>query len=601
VKATATLLTLLGSFALSVTLTPLVRSLARRAGFLAHPHRDRWHPDPIPVLGGYAIAAAFFGAVAVSLSLSLQPLLPLLIGAGLMFALGALDDMLHFGATAKLIVQTIVAAVVVFLMPPVHMTGIAPLDSLLAVVWIVGITNAFNLLDNIDGLSAGVAAIAGTFLLAALAPGDTTPLTLAITAFVGASLGFLVFNARPASIFMGDSGSLFLGSFLAGAALLAAPALKTDVVPAAAIPLFILLVPIFDTAFVSVTRRLAGRSPLRGGRDHLSHRLVALGIDERKAVIGLYLLAALGGVMALSLQRADAGWAAILIAVYLIIVASIGIVLAHVESHAIDADSPAPPLVSDVAYQNRVLEVLLDLALIALAYYAAFRFRFKGDAFTHFLPFFATSFPLVLACQLTGLAMAGKYRQVWRNFGSTEILGLLKGIAFGFAGSALLMLYMYGFVGFSRLVFVIDAVVLVFLLVGSRLVITSLDEYLRARRGGGRRILIYGAGVGGRLLVRALLEDRSLDMMPAGFIDDDLAKRRLHVEGVPVLGTFADLAAILEAREIAELVVSIKTLDRTRLAETAAICRQRGVTIRSMRFSLEEIGPIPTIRHVQGR
>jgi FlaA1/EpsC-like NDP-sugar epimerase len=163
------------------------------------------------------------------------------------------------------------------------------------------------------------------------------------------------------------------------------------------------------------------------------------------------------------------------------------------------------------------------------------------------------------------------------------------------------MLYMYGFVGFSRLVFVIDAVVLVFLLVGSRLVITSLDEYLRARRGGGRRILIYGAGVGGRLLVRALLEDRSLDMMPAGFIDDDLAKRRLHVEGVPVLGTFADLPAILEAREIAELVVSIKTLDRTRLAETAAICRQRGVTIRSMRFSLEEIGPIPTIRHVQGR
>ncbi len=171
-------------------------------------------------------------------------------------------------------------------MPPAHITGFAPLDGLLSLIWIVGITNAFNLLDNIDGLSAGIATIAGTFFLAALAPGGAMPLTLAVAAFVGASLGFLLYNARPASIFMGDSGSLFLGSFLAGARRCwprrdSKPASS----PVAAIPLFILLVPIFDTAFVSVTRRLAGRSPMRGGRDHLSHRLVALGIDERRAVL----------------------------------------------------------------------------------------------------------------------------------------------------------------------------------------------------------------------------------------------------------------------------------------------------------------------------
>jgi UDP-GlcNAc:undecaprenyl-phosphate/decaprenyl-phosphate GlcNAc-1-phosphate transferase len=600
VTATATLLTLLGSFALSAALTPLVRTLAHRKGVVAHPKSDRWHPDPIPVLGGFAIAAAFF--VTTAISTTVGPLVPLLIGAGLMFGLGALDDLLHFGAGTKLAVQTIIAAVVVFLMPPAHIFGLAPMDELLAVVWMVGITNAFNLLDNIDGLSAGIAAIAGIFLLAALAPGGTTPLTLAVAAFIGAALGFLVYNVRPASIFMGDSGSLFLGSFLGGAALLSAPGLKANVAPVASIPLFILLIPIFDTAFVSITRRLAGRSPLVGGRDHLSHRLVALGMDERRAVLGLYLLAALGGMTALALQHADVGWAAILIAAYLILLAGVGIVLGNVEAHALDADRPPPPLVSEVAYRNRIFEVLLDLALVALAYYAAFRFRFQGDEFGHFLPYFATSFPLVIACQLAGLALAGKYRQVWRNLGSLELLGLLQGIAFGFAGSALLMLYMYGFVGFSRLVFVIDAVLLVFLLVGSRLIITSVDEYIRARRGAGRRVLIYGAGIQGRLLVRALLEDRSFGLVAVGFIDDDLNKRRLRLEGVPVVGTFDDLPSVLASREIAEVIISTKLIDRSRVAETAAVCRDRNIAIRTMRFTLEDIGPTPLpIRHVQGR
>ena len=163
------------------------------------------------------------------------------------------------------------------------------------------------------------------------------------------------------------------------------------------------------------------------------------------------------------------------------------------------------------------------------------------------------------------------------------------------------MLYMYGFVGFSRLVFVIDAALLVFLVVGSRLLITSLDSYLRTRRGGGRRVLIYGAGGGGRLLVHALIEDRTFALLPIGFIDDDPAKRRLHVEGVPVLGTFDNLRALLTAHDVSELVVSIKALDRTRLAEAANICRDCGVTIRSMRFALEDIGPVPALRHVQGR
>jgi UDP-GlcNAc:undecaprenyl-phosphate GlcNAc-1-phosphate transferase len=596
---TAILFSLLGSFALSAALTPLCRSLARRAGVLARPHSDRWHREPVALLGGCAIASAF--AIATIAGAPVAPLMPLFVATGLMFALGTLDDILHFNATTKLVVQTIMAGIVVFLMPTANLTGVVVVDSLLSLVWVVGITNAFNLLDNIDGLSAGIAAVAGMFFLAALSPAASSPLSIAVAAFVGAALGFLIYNVQPASIFMGDGGSLFLGSFLGSAALLAAPELKAGVVPVAAIPLLILLIPIFDTAFVSVTRRLAGRSPMRGGRDHLSHRLVALGMDERRAVIGLYVLAAAGGMIALTLQHADFGYAAIVIALYIILLAGVGIVLGHVEAHAADVEQSAQPLVSEVGYQNRVYEVLLDLALIALAYYAAFRFRFHGAEFTHFLTYFVASFPLVLACQLAGLAMAGKYRQVWRTFGARELIGIIQGVATGFGLSAVLILYLYSFEGFSRAVFAIDAVVLVFLLVGSRVAISSADEYLRRRRGPGRPILIYGAGVGGALLARMLLEDRSHAMLPTGFIDDDPVKRRLRLEGIPVVGTFADLDAILAKGHIVEVIVSTKEIDRARLAETAALCRAHDVSIRAMRFALEEIGPVPAIRHVQGR
>ncbi|MET0211812.1 MAG: hypothetical protein ABW292_02365, partial [Vicinamibacterales bacterium] len=220
----------------------------------------------------------------------------------------------------------------------------------------------------------------------------------------------------------------------------------------------------------------------------------------------------------------------------------------------------------------------------------------------HFLTYFAASFPLVLACQMAGLAIAGKYRQVWRSFGARELMGIIKGVWIGVASSALVILYLpYRFEGFSRLVFAIDAVVLTSLLVGARVAITSADEYLRRRRGVGRRVLIYGAGAGGGLLVRTLLEDRTHALAPVGFVDDDATKRRLRLEGVPVLGTFDDLSALVVKHGIAEVIVSIKALDRRRLGDVAALCREQGVTIRSMRFALEEIGPVPTVRHAQSR
>jgi UDP-GlcNAc:undecaprenyl-phosphate GlcNAc-1-phosphate transferase len=159
VRATTIIATLLSSFAVAAALTPLVRQLAHRAGLLVRPRSERWRREAVPVLGGYAIFGGCMIVTAVQGAVA--PLWPLLVAASLMFGLGALDDALHFRPSTKLVAQTVIGGVAVFVMPRAHITGVLPLDALLSLVWFVGITNAFNLLDNIDGLSAGVAAIAG--------------------------------------------------------------------------------------------------------------------------------------------------------------------------------------------------------------------------------------------------------------------------------------------------------------------------------------------------------------------------------------------------------------------------------------------------------
>lgn len=586
---------LIGTFALSAFLTPVVRQMAIRLGRVAAPRSDRWHTRPVAMLGGFAIAISV--ALALAVGGVAGSILPLLAGAFAMFALGAIDDELHFGAATKLVAQTIIGAAIVYLAPAVELTGVPIVDELIALAWVVGITNAFNLLDNMDGLSSGIAAIAGTFYLIILLESGPTPLALAIAAFTGATLGFLLYNFQPAKIFMGDSGSLFLGSFLAGAALFAAPGATSQLAPVATVPLLILLIPIFDTVFVTVTRRMAGRPAMVGGRDHLSHRLVGLGMPERLAVLGLYALAALGGMIGISLLRVDYGLATIVLAAYLILLAGIGLVLGHVEAHAEAANQTQAPLVAELAYRNRIYEVLLDVALLTLAYYAAFRVRFQGPEFSHFLGYLIAGFPIVLACQLAGLALAGKYRQVWRTFGASELLTILKGILFGVAGSVLAILYLYRFEGFSRTVFALDGAFLAVLLIGARVAITSVDDYLRRQRQRGDRVLIYGAGRGGTALLRELLENPAHHLAPVGFLDDNPARRRMRIEGLEVLGTLEDLPALIRSHKPVEVLVSISGLDRARLGMLATICRTHGLRARVMRFGLEELGPVPHVRH----
>jgi len=583
---------LLTGFVVAVALVPLARRVSSRVGMVAHPTPDRWHQRSVGKLGGVAMAVAL--AIVWPAAGVWSGFWPLIVTTGLMCGIGLWDDLRPVRPTTKLVGQMLIVALLIYLLPPTPITHNLVLDQGIAFFWVLGLTNAFNLLDNIDGLAAGIAAIAASFLtLALLSAGvDTvTPLALALAAFVGVTCGFLIYNFQPASIFMGDSGSHLIGFFVSASVLQAMPHLPASaLVPAVAGPVVTLLIPIFDTAFVTVTRGLAGRSVFSGGRDHTSHRLVALGIPERHAVLVLYGLAILGGLVGASVHLDQSRYTWGLVVLYGAALTGLGLFLGHSDATHPDTDVPSRLLPTELTNRYRVYEVGLDALLIGTAYYLAFGIRFEGPEFSHFLPYFAQSLPLVLGLQLAGLAIAGKYRQVWRSFGAPEAVSLLRGISIGLAATVLSVLYLYRFQGFSRAVFLIDAALLTAFLVGTRAALGALDDYLRRRRANGQLALIIGAGRGGALAVRELLQNADLGLVPCGFLDDDESKLKRRVDGYRVMGRLSELPVRLDEMpgQIAVVIIAIRDLPTDQLEAIWTVCDARKIPVQRMRFSLED-------------
>lgn len=288
--------------AVSVSLigTLLANHAARRLGWLDRPSRRKMHTNPIPLLGGLAIYNAFLVTVLFTDSRRvLEEGATALIGATLLLIVGVVDDQRGLSPRAKLIAQTVAAVLLVVGGIGVGFLPFFVLNLAATILWVVGISNATNLLDNMDGLSAGVAAIACAFFtLLAVMHGQFWVSTVAAS-LLGATVGFLYFNWHPARIFMGDAGSLLLGFLLA---VLGMKLSFPDVDPRRTWPIAILVlaVPIFDTTLVTLSRLRRGVGVTNGGRDHVSHRLVRSGLTVRQAVATIYLAAFLCGAVAVS-------------------------------------------------------------------------------------------------------------------------------------------------------------------------------------------------------------------------------------------------------------------------------------------------------------
>ena len=582
---------------LSLVLVPLCRALALRFGFVATPRADRWHERPIALCGGVAIGVTLFLGLVVFRSVTAIPVLA--IGAALMFIAGLTDDILRLKPFTKLVIQIAIASLFLFVGQRLHWVSSLTLDMFLTLVWLVGMTNAFNLLDNMDGLAGGVALIVGAGLLLGLMPPEagTTALHQAryLSLLAGATAGFLVYNVHPASVFMGDSGSLLLG--LSFAALILSPEGEARVVsnPLSIIagPVLVMLVPIFDTTFVTISRLLSGRRPSEGGLDHSSHRLVAVGLSEPTAVSVLWLLAGIGGALGVGIDYFNLSWSAPAVGLFLVAMLIFAMYLSRIRVYEKDQSDEinrgaVTPLSGEVMYKQQIIEVLLDLVIVSIAYYSAYRLRFEGADFAANFPFFYRSLPLVLALQMVSLFAFGAYRSVWQYFGIMDVVVLGKGVLAGMVGSQLVLLYLYRFESYSRAVFVIYGALALLALTVSRGSFRLVGEFVSRRHATGRRCLIYGADDGGALAVRELVGSAQ-PYRVVGFIDDNPLKRRLRVLGYPVLGDSAALASLVSSNAVDAVVVTSQAIDIARLQTLEELCRRHGVELLRLRVKMEQI------------
>lgn len=583
------------AFVMSVVLIAACRLTALRLGYTAKPRADRWHGQPTALLGGVGIAVTVLSLHAILSGPGSLPVL--LVGAASIFIVGLVDDVVALKPYTKLVAEIAIASLFVFFGYRLSWTSSLTLDTLLTMLWIVGLTNAVNLLDNMDGLCAGISLIAGTALLVTLVlGGGVTPETRYLAILLGATAGFLVYNLHPASIFMGDSGSLFIGLNLAVLSLgLGREAQgSSNLLSFIAAPLLVLLVPIFDTTLVTVSRILSGRSAAQGGRDHSSHRLVAIGLSERRAVAVLWALTALGGGLALLIQRPQNDFSSIAAAVFLLAVIIFAVYLAHVRVYQ-EVDETllrtgrVTPFVLNFMYKRRVAEVLLDVCLVTIAYYSAYRLRFEGSEYAHFFDRFLQSLPIVVAVQMVAVFAVGAYRGVWRYFGLMDGVTFGKAALLGTLASVFAITYLYRFESYSRGVFVIYAALLMLLLCGSRASFRLISEFAQRRHHGGQRLVIYGAGDGAATAVRELLSHSRDGYRILGFVDDDPNMARMRVQGYPVLGNYASLASLVSNGAVDSVVIAASLIDVKELGQLQALCVEHHVSLARLHFKLDQL------------
>jgi len=581
---------------LALALTPLVRTLARRWGFVAKPKVDRWHKKPTAMMGGVGIFLAVVGTYLVLVPHTQQGWV--VVGAAsFLFLVGLVDDWLHVKPYQKLIGQVIGAAIVVNYGLVLPWTRSLPVNMLITIFWLIGITNAINLLDNMDGLATGIAAIASCFLTFNFLTGNQMTEAVMMAVFAAALLGFLIYNSNPASIFMGDSGSMFIGLFLAGAALINVSGGRSrSFVPVLAVPILVLFIPIFDTTFVTILRKLSGRAASQGGRDHTSHRLVALGMSERRAVWMLYGLAGLSGFLAIMVRQVKPDVSLALLAGFTLVLTLLGVYLAGVKGYDEEADvraareTPLFAFLVDFSYKRRIFEVLLDVVLIVLAYWSAYAIKFEPFSDSPAWKLFLRTLPVLVVVRLAAFLFFGVYRGIWRYTGMDDLMAFAKAVGAGSLISMVIVLFKFRFQGFSRAIFVIDALVMLLLLAGSRVAFRFFRQVLPVvNNGKGRRVLIYGAGDAGELLLRELLNNRELSYAPIGFMDDDPKKQGKVIHGFRVFGGNGMLGKIASDHQIEQLLISTPRISEARLAEIARECEAHNIELKRMSIKIESI------------
>ncbi len=409
------------------------------ARLVAVPSDERWHEQPTPTFGGVGIFAGFVAGIALALASGAVEwsgeLGGILAGVTIVFVAGLVDDLRHLSPFAKLAAQITAAVVVLASGLNVEIVGNDILAWAIGLLWLVGITNAFNLLDNMDGLAATLAIVScGYFAIDALTEHENDTVLALALALGLACAAFLPFNLRPqrgASVFMGDSGAQTIGFGLASLALAASWTVAGTTVATILLPLLVLAIPILDTTLVTIARLVEKRPVTQGGRDHTSHRLVYYGLSETKAVLLLAIVSSAIGATALAYNVLDNGrLTAIGVLVTFVLLVQFGSFLSDLEERSRrGVEGPEPSLWRALIFEpRRLVEVLADFVIICASFLAAYLLAVGGTGTDYERSVYLSALPIVLGTRYVFFVALGVYRRVWRYATARDVVPIFLGL-----------------------------------------------------------------------------------------------------------------------------------------------------------------------------
>ena len=546
---------LVSTVAVAITIT-----ICRKRQWTSKPRSDRWHSGSPCLFGGVPIWLVFVILAELNPLTRGEHTARLILIGSLIFLLGLADDIWHLHPRTKLLVQVAAAALVVLANIVQPFQTHAVLGTSFAIVWIVGMTNAFNLLDNMDGLAAGIGLISSAYLVYIYLSQGNLQSALLLGILSGAQAGFLVFNFNPARIFMGDTGSLFIG-FIIGTSILAQPRHISGVPAFMLIPVLVCAVPIFDTFFVSVTRRLRGQPVSQGGTDHSSHRLVRLGLNERGAVLLLYSISVGSGAVAIFMHRFKLPYNIGLIGFWLLFLFVFGVHLFQDEGPTSHTYRGENGLLKRLITRD-TLALLLDPIALFLSYYLAYFLRFSSAVpYAEWIGFLY-SCTLIVAAKFFFLWQFKVYRRSWWRASAADLFALGQGLLIGEVVAVALLVTLGRFAGYSRSVLAIDVGISFLLLLLMRKSLPLFGGLVRLCCSVGedreRRVFLIGTSERAATVLRFM--DAS-QITCVGLIDANGGRDvGRWVWGKEVLGRIDDLSRLSADLQVDEVVLADKEL-----------------------------------------
>jgi UDP-GlcNAc:undecaprenyl-phosphate/decaprenyl-phosphate GlcNAc-1-phosphate transferase len=578
------------SLFLSFIFTKILILFNKRNNIVERVREDRWHKHQVGKFGGIALLLSFLIANIIFSNLEVSILV--LIFATLSFFLGLIDDILEIKPQIKMLYVIILAITNFYFgfkfMPslPVYLT--LPLT----IFWFSGIINSVNLVDNLDGLSSGISIIALStisFYLFSIQDFDTLQISIIL---IGSCLGFIIFNFPPAKIFMGDSGSFFLGTCLAILCLKLTSELATGVIAAFLIPVMIMIIPIFDTTFVSVNRYFKNIPLSKGGLDHSSHSLVKLGFTNRQTILILFCISLSFGAIVVLSNIYDYRWWIPILIILLICLCLLGIFLSYYKQDMIYVNKKVEQKNNELIrrvylYKKQLIEMVIDSFLIGGAFTISHLLRFENNISNQIWIDHDKLILIFVLIKILTFYICGLYRGLWKYASVPDLIRVFKSCLTGSVIIVICIFFINKELLYSRSLLIIDFLITFIFISGFRLFYRILLQILHLNTSinkNNKRVLFIGLSEYSINVLR-LITDQNYknNFYVVGLIGLDHNYLGRLILNTPVLGKLEQFDKIIKEHEI-ELVINSE--DTNLSDEIKSFCNDNGILYHVPKFDL---------------